>query len=77
MPTVSRAASLRDGVVHGDDLADPDLDRALLRREPPRQAAAVTLASKRTVILRSSTWPGPALATCVVPAKPVVRQNQS
>jgi len=36
----------------------------------------VTLASKRTVILRSSTLPGPLVATWVVPANPVVRQNQ-
>jgi hypothetical protein len=35
-----------------------------------------TLASKRTVIVRPSTWDGAAVETCVVPPKPVVRQNQ-
>ena len=34
------------------------------------------LASKRTVILWSSTVPGADVATWVVPLKPVTRQNQ-
>jgi hypothetical protein len=37
---------------------------------------AITLASKRTAIVRSSTPDGICVATCVVPLKPVTRQNQ-
>jgi hypothetical protein len=35
-----------------------------------------TLASKRTVTVRPSICAGGAVETCVVPPKPVVRQNQ-
>ena len=37
---------------------------------------SATLESKRTVTMRLDVWIGADFATCVVPPKPVVRQNQ-
>ena len=63
-------------VVDGDDFADADLDRVLLRLEAPRQSAGdVGVEAHRDV--RPSAPCGAEVATCVRPPKPVVRQNQS
>ena len=66
-----------DRVVDGHDLADLDLDRVLLRLEPPRQSADDIGVEAHLDLAIEHCAGGAAVATCGVPPKPVVRQNQS